>query len=126
MVRAVFGDADQLATAAFEVFNDQLRLVRVATLEGNVQVFANALDSDVFRGNTVGAFGQNVLAALYRFDAHRLAIVSGGKLHRLGNGLAVYYGNVDYVSVQVLLPLIGQGGLRTGQAGVRVNQPSCS
>lgn len=90
-----------------------------------MQIFANALER-VFRGNTVGAFGQNVLATLYRFDAHGLAVVSGGKLHRRGNGLAVYYGKVDYVSAKILLPLIGQSGLRTGQADVRVNQPSCS
>ncbi|RMT61593.1 hypothetical protein ALP43_200026 [Pseudomonas azotoformans] len=126
VVRAIFSHADQLTASAFEVFDDQLRLVRIAAFQGDVQVFAHALDGDVFRGNAVGAFGEDVLAALYCFDAHRLAVFNGGKLHRLGNGLAVYDGDVDYVSVQVLLPLISQDGLLTGHAGVQVNQPSCS
>ena len=126
VVRAVFSHANQLAATAFEIFNNQLRLIGIAAFECDVQVFADALDGDVFWRNAVGAFGQNIFATLYRFDAHRLAVFGGGQFHRLGNSFAVYYGNVDYVSVQVLLPLISQDGLRTGRAGVQVNQPSCS
>ena len=94
VVRTVFGNTDQLAATAFKIFDDQLRLIRVSAFERDVQVFAHTLDGDVFRGDPFFTFSQDVFATLYRFDAHRKTGFGGTEVHRLGNRLAVYDGDI--------------------------------
>ena len=74
MIVAVFGNAYQLALIIEETFDNHLRLVGVCPFKGNVQVFANTFDGDVFRSKTVLTFSQNIFAVGYGFDNYRLAL----------------------------------------------------
>ena len=113
VVNTIFVDADHQPQLEVEPSDDQLRFVLLLVFKGYMQIFADTLESDVFRGNTVFAPGQDVFAILHGVDLNRLALRVDTQLSGLGNGVAVYDRNIyDFVVHSRASREIAQGACR--------------
>ncbi|WP_256673953.1 hypothetical protein [Pseudomonas fluorescens] len=89
MPLAVFAFTYQGSGLVVETFNNQLRLI--VALKENLQVFADALKRDVFRGYTVFTLGKDVFTIRNSFDFSDFAL---GQNLRLDNRIFIDNGRI--------------------------------
>ena len=109
VVSAIFRPANQLPSHVIEAFNNQLRLAWVSPCQRDMQILANALDRNVFRGEPLVTFGKNIMTAFDRLDSNSVACASGLELHSLSDCFAIDDGNTDWADTHGIAFYMGQG-----------------